>query len=72
MKTKKPGEFQIALVVDDYKIPHKDQLWDQSFKQAPEVKQMLDKNYVLEREESGGVGASPHTTIFYRVYRLKQ
>jgi hypothetical protein len=59
-------EMQVALVIDDYKIEHKDGLWKAALDKAP----LIRDNYELVHEEKRP-GPAHNTTIFKRTYRLK-
>jgi len=62
----KKEEMKIALVLDDYKVPNKDDWWKKSLKSAPQI----ERDYDFVREESGQ-GITKDTTIFYCFYKLK-
>lgn len=62
----KKEEIRIAMVLDDYKIPNKEDWWRKCLKKVPH----LERDYEFVREEPGP-GISKDTTNFYRHYRLK-
>jgi hypothetical protein len=63
---KKKETLKIALVIDDYKLPNKDQLWKDSLDKAPNI----EKEYQLDKEEIK-LGPTPTTLSIIRYYKLK-
>lgn len=64
---KQDDEIKIALVMDDYKVKNREELWAKALKQQPQI--LRDYNY--DREEMGA-GITPNTTISYRYFKLKK
>ena len=64
--SKANGELKIAMVLDDYKIPNKEEWWRKCLNKKPEI----ERDYEFVREEAGP-GITKNTTNFYRYYRRK-
>lgn len=59
-------EIKIALVMDDYKVKNKEDLWRRSLATRPDI----ERDYVFDREEMHP-GLTKNTTTSIRYFKKK-
>lgn len=59
-------EMKIGLVIDNHKIPNKEQLWKEALLKQPTIEKMY--NLIKETSMSG---PTEDVTSFFRIYKLK-
>jgi hypothetical protein len=67
---KKPGDIKLALILDSYKLPYKENLWKEAEEKAKSQIKDFDKMALVKEEINENMPRKGITSIF-RYYRKK-
>jgi hypothetical protein len=67
---KKPGDIKLALILDSYKLPYKENLWKEVEEKAKSQIKDFDKMALVKEEINENMPRKGITSIF-RYYRKK-